>query len=72
MSWTPTGLCQTHILGHCWEVWNGSWAAVPTGTLWVGGPHEWPYLRGTGLAIVPRGGLITCVLTLLLKFVLLL
>ena len=43
---TLTNLCQTHILGHCWKVQNDAWAAVATGTLWVGDPHEWPYLYG--------------------------
>ena len=56
------GWTQMHILGHCRVVQNDAWAALPTRTLWVGGPHEWPYYMGIGLAVVPRGGLMTCAL----------
>ena len=39
-----TGLCQTHILGHCWEAHNGVWTTVPIGSLWMGVPHKWMYV----------------------------
>ena len=44
--WTLIGLCQKHALKHYWEVQNNTWAAVPTGALWVCGSHWWPYLPG--------------------------
>ena len=46
VGWTLDRSVSCPYSGHCCEVQNGARAAVPTGTLWAGGPHEWPYLYG--------------------------
>ena len=54
-----TGLCQTHIPGHCWEAQNGVFPLGPS--VWVAHVSGLTCME-IGLAVGPRGGLITCVL----------
>ena len=62
VGWTLIGQCQTHILGHPGR------HRIVHGLLFPLGPSEWvAHMSGLtcmeiGLAIVPRDGLITCVL----------
>ena len=62
VGWTLTSQCQTHILGHAGRHRIVHGLLFPLGhSGWVAHMSGLPCM-GIGLAVVPRGGLIACVL----------